>query len=106
AGSVVGGSEAERAGTALSRERHPGFGRQVAAMPVVAGAAALGLGELVAGGDLLRGAEALVHRALFYELLRGGPVLREPLTLEHGGAVPIEAQPVQGVLDPGDPLRS
>ena len=106
AGAVVGRPEPERPGAALGGERGPLLGIEVAAVTVVAGGAAGGAGRLVARSHLFFCAVALVGAALGEELIGGGVVPVEAGALEDRPFVPIEAQPGEGVLDPGDPLRA
>ena len=105
ADAVVGCPEPDRPGPALPRPLRPFVGRQVAAVPVVAGVGGPGrLAGLVAGGDLLLGAEALVGGAALEELPGRVEVAVEAVGLEVGPLVPVEAEPPQGRLDAVRPV--
>src|SRR5205085_4795783 len=106
AGAVVGRTKPELPGAALGGEPGPLHGIEVAAVTVVAGGASGGARRLVARSHLFFCAVALVGMALGEEPIGGGVVPVEAGALEDRPFVPIEAQPGEGVLDPGDPLRA
>ena len=99
-------------GRAEANDRRPSFrleggtllGREVTAVTVVSRGLACGARRLVASPHLGLGAEALVGVTLREELVGCGHVALRTIALAERPFVPVEAEPLQGVLDPGDPL--
>ena len=96
---VVGGAEPDRRRAALGDERFALRSGEVAAPSVVAGRPALGPRRLVAGLDLVLGAEALVRVALLAQALGRLEVPVEAGALENRAFVPVEPEPAQHHLD-------
>ena len=76
------------------------------AVPVVVAGGLLAGGLLLAhGGELGLAGVAAVGVARIEQLLDGGAVQLHPLALDHGVAVPVQAQPLQALEDVGGVFR-
>jgi hypothetical protein len=94
----VGCAEPDDARASLGRERGAFRGREVAAVPVVAGGATGCPRRLGALLQLVFGAVALVREAGGEQPIDGLPIQMRAVTLQHGPLVPVEPEPAQRVL--------